>query len=127
MLLIFFVVGMLFLFQNCNPVKSQDAVVPPLNPTQAGRRLDIHITQAQGEAYPSTFNLVLGEPQLLSQHCQQRRTATPVCRQFSYRLGYQCCANSCCIVGELYRMAAGNRGCLWHPVRPMSRLLLHSL
>ena len=46
----------LVFFQNCNPVKSQVANSPTVS--QGNRRLGIHITQAQGEAFTTTFSLV---------------------------------------------------------------------
>lgn len=45
----------LFFFQNCNPVKSQVATSPTVS--QGSRKLGIHITQAQGEAFSATFAL----------------------------------------------------------------------
>lgn len=48
--------GVLVFFQNCNPVKSEVAPSPTVS--QGSRKLGIHITQAQGEAFLSTFSLV---------------------------------------------------------------------
>lgn len=45
----------LLFFQNCNPVKSEIATSPTVS--QGTRKLGIHITQAQGEAFLTTFNL----------------------------------------------------------------------
>ncbi len=46
----------LVFFQNCNPVKSEVATSPTVS--QGSRKLGIHITQAQGESFLSTFSLI---------------------------------------------------------------------
>lgn len=48
-------------FQNCSPVQTQESGVTSTPLIQGQRKLGIHITQAQGESFLSTYNHVLAD------------------------------------------------------------------